>query len=77
MSALDRPTVMHIFDGLLHYSRTSGGDVTPLHGELSGALRLRVGDCRVLFALHGDVMRILSWAFGIARTCRKPEEKGN
>ena len=44
---LDRPTAMRIFDGILHYTRTGGGDVAPLHG-----------DYRVLFALEDNVMRI-------------------
>jgi len=34
------------------------GDVKPLKGKLKGALRLRVGDCRVLF-LRDDQERIL------------------
>jgi mRNA-degrading endonuclease RelE of RelBE toxin-antitoxin system len=31
---------------------------TPLHGEMAGAFRLRLGDYRVLFTFHEDVMRI-------------------
>jgi len=33
----------------------------PLHGDMAGAFRLRLGDYRVLFTLHDDAMRI----FGI------------
>lgn len=55
---LDRPTAMRIFDGVLHYARTGGGDVAPLHGDMAGSFRLRLGDYRVLFALQDNVMRI-------------------
>jgi len=55
---LDRPTAMRIFDGILHYTRTGGGDVAPLHGDMAGSFRLRLGDYRVLFALQDNVMRI-------------------
>jgi mRNA interferase RelE/StbE len=56
--SLDRPTAMRIFDGILHYARTGGGDVAPLHGDMAGSFRLRLGDYRVLFALEDNVMRI-------------------
>ena len=56
--ALDRATAMNIFDGVLHYARTGGGKVMPLHGDMAGSFRLRLGDYRVLFTLHDDVMRI-------------------
>jgi mRNA-degrading endonuclease RelE of RelBE toxin-antitoxin system len=55
---LDRPTAMRIFDGILHYARTGGGDAAPLHGDMAGSFRLRLGDYRVLFALKDNVMRI-------------------
>ena len=55
---LDRPTAMHLFEGLLHYARTGGGDVSPLHGDMAGSFRLRIGDYRVLFSLQEDVTRI-------------------
>jgi mRNA-degrading endonuclease RelE of RelBE toxin-antitoxin system len=57
--ALDRSTAMNIFDGVLHFARTGGGKVMPLHGDMTGSFRLRLGDYRVLFTLHDDVMRIL------------------
>jgi len=56
---LDRPTAMRVFDGILHYARTGGGNVEPLHGELAGGFRLRVGDYRVLFHLEDNTMRVL------------------
>jgi len=49
---------MHIFDGVLHYARTGAGDITPLHGDMSVFLRLRVGDYRVVFRVEDEVMRI-------------------
>ena len=55
---LDRPTAMRIFDGVLHYARTGGGDIEPLHGDMAGSFRLRVGGYRVLFSLHEGAMRI-------------------
>ncbi len=55
---LDRPTAMRIFDGILHYALTGGGDVAPLHGDMAGSFRLRLGDYRVLFALEDNDMRI-------------------
>jgi mRNA interferase RelE/StbE len=55
---LDRSTAMRIFDGILHYARSGGGDVEPLHGDMAGFLRLRIGDYRVLFHLEDDVVRI-------------------
>lgn len=56
---LDRVTAMRIFDGILRYARTGSGDAIPLHGDLAGAFHLRVGDYRLLFTLHEDVMRVL------------------
>ena len=55
---LDRPTALRIFDGILHYARSGGGDVAPLHGDMAGSFRLRLGDHRVLFSLHAGAMRI-------------------
>ena len=55
---LDRATAMRLFDGILHYARTGGGHVAPLHGDMAGSFRLRLGDYRVLFTLEENVMRI-------------------
>jgi mRNA interferase RelE/StbE len=55
---LDRATAMRVFDGILHYARTGSADVTPLHGDMTGAFRLRLGDYRVLFSLRDDAMHI-------------------
>jgi mRNA interferase RelE/StbE len=56
--ALDRPTAMRIFEGLLRFARTGSGAVNTLHGDLAGAFRLRLGDYRVLFTLEDGAMRI-------------------
>lgn len=55
---LDRPTARRVFDAILHYARTGGGDGAPLHGDMAGSFRLRMGDYRVLFALAENTMRI-------------------
>jgi mRNA interferase RelE/StbE len=56
--ALDQPTAMRIFEGILRFARTGSGDVNALHGDMAGAFRLRLGDYRVLFNLADDSMRI-------------------
>lgn len=56
--ALDRPTAMRLFDGILRFARGGSGDVRALHGDMAGAFRLRLGDYRVLFTLEEDAMRI-------------------
>ncbi len=55
---LDKPTAMRVFEGILHYARSGAGDIEPLHGEMAGSFRLRVGDHRILFALVDNTMRI-------------------
>lgn len=56
--ALDQPTAMRIFEGILRFAGIGSGDVVALHGDLAGALRLRLGDYRVLFTLEAGSMRI-------------------
>jgi mRNA interferase RelE/StbE len=56
--ALDRPTAMRLFEGILRFARAGAGDVGALHGDMAGAFRLRLGDYRVLFTLEDDAMRI-------------------
>jgi mRNA-degrading endonuclease RelE of RelBE toxin-antitoxin system len=55
---LDRATAMRILSGILHYTRTGAGDVEPLHGDMGGAFRLRIGGYRVLFSLRENVILI-------------------
>jgi mRNA-degrading endonuclease RelE of RelBE toxin-antitoxin system len=56
--ALDKPTAMLVFDGILRYAQTGVGDVKALHGGFEGRLRLRVGDFRIFFTPVGDTLRI-------------------
>jgi mRNA interferase RelE/StbE len=56
--AIDRSTAMHLFEGILRFSRTGAGNVNTLHGDMTGAFRLRLGDFRVLFTLEENTMRI-------------------
>lgn len=56
--ALDQPTAMRLFEGILRFSPTGSADVNALHGDMFGAFRLRLGDYRVLFTLDNDTMRI-------------------
>jgi mRNA-degrading endonuclease RelE of RelBE toxin-antitoxin system len=56
--AIDRATAMHLFEGILRFSRTGAGDVNTLHGDMAGSFRLRLGDYRVLFTLEDNAMRI-------------------
>jgi mRNA-degrading endonuclease RelE of RelBE toxin-antitoxin system len=55
---LDRATAMRVFESILRYAQTGNGDVAPLHGDMAGSFRLRIGDYRVLFGLHENVMRV-------------------
>lgn len=50
MSAPSTSPPMRLFEGILRFARTGGGDVNTLHGDLAGAFRLRIGDYRVLFS---------------------------
>jgi mRNA-degrading endonuclease RelE of RelBE toxin-antitoxin system len=50
--AIDQPTAMRLFEGILRFARTGAGDVKTLHGGMAGAIRLRIGDYRVLFTLR-------------------------
>ena len=59
--ALDQPTAMRLFEGIFRFARAGAGDLNTLHGELAGAFRLRLGDCRVLFTLQDGVMRIFGF----------------
>jgi mRNA interferase RelE/StbE len=55
---LDRATAMRIFEGVLHFAQTGGGNLASLHGEFAGGYRLRLGDYRVLFYLEQNTMNI-------------------
>ena len=67
--ALDRPTAMRVFEGILHFARSGSGDVNALRGDMACSFRLRLGDYRVLFTLEENTMRI----FGVrhrSQACR-------
>lgn len=53
--AVDRPTAMFVFDGILRYAQTGQGDIKALQGEFQG--RFRVGDYRI-FSKIADTLRI-------------------
>jgi mRNA-degrading endonuclease RelE of RelBE toxin-antitoxin system len=55
---LDQPTAKRLLEGILRFARTGSGGVNTLHGDMAGALRLRLGDYRVLFTLEEDAMLI-------------------
>jgi mRNA-degrading endonuclease RelE of RelBE toxin-antitoxin system len=57
---LDKPTALHIFDTLLRFVRTGQGDIKQLKGELTGKLRLRCGDYRMIISPSGNTLRIYS-----------------
>jgi len=57
--ALDQPTAMRLFEGILRFAQTGSGKVTTLHGDMGGAFRLRLGDYRMLFTLEEDALRII------------------
>lgn len=54
----DQSTAMRAFDGVLRFARSGHGDVAALHGDLAGAMRLRLGDYRVLFTFKQNSIRI-------------------
>jgi len=54
----DRTTATHIFDGIIHYAHTGGGNIKPLQGDMTGAYRLRLGDYRIVFSLPDDIVLI-------------------
>ena len=56
--SLDRQSAMRIFDSILHYARAGGGDIEPLHGDMTGSFRLQVGHYRVLFTFEQNTIRI-------------------
>jgi hypothetical protein len=65
---LDRATAMRIFDGVLHYARTGAGNVEPLHGDMAGSFRLRLGDWRVLSASRMTPCKSSAYATAVRRT---------
>jgi mRNA-degrading endonuclease RelE of RelBE toxin-antitoxin system len=57
---IDRATAMRILEGLARFLFTEEGDVKLLKGTDPKEYRLRVGDYRIRFYVHGEVLQILS-----------------
>ncbi len=58
--ALDRPTAMHIFEGIHRYALTGEGDVKTLEGKHAGKLRLRLGSYRIFFRSDHKLLWMLA-----------------
>jgi mRNA-degrading endonuclease RelE of RelBE toxin-antitoxin system len=59
LDSLPRPIqvrIVRLFDRLREWPNVSG--VKPLRGPLTGRHRLRTGDYRVQFHVHGDEVRV-------------------
>lgn len=57
---LDQATAMRILNSLHRFLRPEHGDVKRLRGSDPPEFRLRLGDYRLRFSQHGDVLRIHS-----------------
>ena len=53
LSRADSRQATRVFDALIQYERTGGGDIRALTGR-PGEYRMRVGNWRVLFRIDGD-----------------------
>lgn len=58
LRAIDQATALCILHALAHYLETGEGDVKRLQNIEPPEFRLRVGDYRVRFHDHGDIIRI-------------------
>jgi mRNA-degrading endonuclease RelE of RelBE toxin-antitoxin system len=58
--AIDQPTAIRILHGLGRFIATDEGDVTKLTDIDPPEYRLRVGDYRIRFYDHGDMIEILA-----------------
>ena len=56
----DREAALRILEGLARFLFTEEGDVRLLKGSDPREYRLRVGDYRIRFQDHGDILQILS-----------------
>jgi len=57
---IDREAALRILEGLARFLFTEEGDVRLLKGSDPREYRLRVGDYRIHFQDHGDILQILS-----------------
>ncbi len=60
--AIAQPVALDILKALHRYAATGRGRVKPLAGEFQGLLRLRVGDCRILFDETEDPLSSTTYA---------------
>jgi mRNA interferase RelE/StbE len=58
LRAIDQPTALRILHALARCLETGEGDVKRLQNIEPPEFRLRVGDYRVRFHDHGDIIRI-------------------
>jgi mRNA interferase RelE/StbE len=58
LRAIDQATALRILHALARYLATGEGDVKRLRDIEPPEFRLRVGDYRVRFHDHGDILRI-------------------
>ncbi len=56
--SIEQQTALQILTALHRYAQTGVGSVKFLSGEFEGLLRLRVGDCRVLFGETDDTITV-------------------
>ena len=56
--AIHQQTAMRLLNALHRYAETGQGDVKALEGDLTGLLRLRVGDYGVLFNETADAITV-------------------
>ena len=57
---IDRETAMRILEGLASFLFTEAGDVKVLKDSDPKEYRLRVGNYRVIFHDHGEILQILA-----------------
>lgn len=58
LRAIDQSTALRILHALARYLETGEGDVKRLQDIEPPEFRLRVGDYRLRFHLHGDTVRV-------------------
>ena len=58
LRSIDQPTALRILRALARYLETGEGDVKRLQNIEPPEFRLRIGDYRVRFHDHGDILRI-------------------
>jgi mRNA interferase RelE/StbE len=59
MAALDKGIARRVKEAVERFARTGVGNIKKLQGIVPPEYRLRVGDYRVRFDLHGENVRVL------------------